>query len=120
MVTLTVEEEAVYKKLVREGHPELASFMRERYVGEHELFDELKHVDVDTLYGPAVPDHMRGAMRRAIADGDRAVVSSLHSLCLTMEEQAKPTLTERSVEFLPVVAFAAVAGIIVGIVSSFF
>lgn len=84
VVTLTRKEEALCQELVESGQAELSDSMREHYVSRHQLFDELKHVDVNTLYGPAVSETLRNAMRKAIADGDRALVSSLHSLCLEL------------------------------------
>lgn len=88
VVTLTAKEEAVCKELVESGHAGLSDSMREHYVGQHEIFDELKHVDVNTLYGPAVSETLRGAMRKAIADDDHALVASLHSLCLALGRTA--------------------------------
>jgi hypothetical protein len=87
VVTLTVREEAICKELVASGHAGLSDSMREHYVSQHEIFDKLKHVDVNTLYGPAVTGVLRDAMRKAIADGDRALVSSLHSLFLALERK---------------------------------
>lgn len=88
MVTLTGREEAICKELVETGHDGLSDSMREHYVGQHKIFDELKHVDVDALYGPAVSETLRNAMRKAIADGDSALVASLHSLFLALERTA--------------------------------
>jgi hypothetical protein len=84
VVTLTGREEAICKQLVESGHTKLSDVMREHYAIQHKVFDELQHVDVDTLYGPAVSETLRNAMRKAIADGDHALVSSLHSLCLAL------------------------------------
>ena len=89
MTKLSVREEKVCKDLLDSGHGDLSEFMEEHYVRDHEVFEELKHVDVDTLYGPAVSQVVRDAMKRAIADGDSAVVRSLHSLCLAMDEPKK-------------------------------
>ena len=82
MVTLTDREESICKNLAESGYADLSVSMREQYVSQHEIFDELKHVDVDALYGPAVSETLRNAMRKAIADGDHALVTSLHSLCM--------------------------------------
>lgn len=95
MTKLTVGEESVCKDLQDRGYGYLSQSMREHYSREHEVFEELKHVDVDTLYGPAITEVMRNAMKKAIADGDRAVVRSLHSLLLTMDEPNKQSLAGR-------------------------
>jgi hypothetical protein len=91
---LTVREESVCKDLQDRGYDYLSQSMREHYSREHEVFEELKHVDVDTLYGPRVKDVMRNALKQAIADGDHAVVRSMHSLFLSMDETKKQAVTE--------------------------
>jgi hypothetical protein len=91
---LTVREESVCKDLQDRGYDYLSQSMREHYSREHEVFEELKHVDVDTLYGPRVTDVMRNALKQAIADGDHAVVRSMHSLFLSMDETKKQAVTE--------------------------
>jgi hypothetical protein len=95
MTKLTVREERNCQYLLDEGYDYLSNSMRESYVREHEVFEELKHVDVDALYGPAVTEAMRNAMKKAIADGDRAVVRSLHSLCLTMDKPKERSVVRR-------------------------
>lgn len=94
MTKLTVREESVCKDLQDRGYDYLSQSMREHYSREHEVFEELKHVDVDTLYGPRVTDVMRNALKQAIADGDHAVVRSMHSLFLSMDETKKQAVTE--------------------------
>lgn len=93
MAKLSASEENVCKDLQDRGYDYLSQSMREHYTREHETFEELKDVDVDTLYGPAVTQVMRDAMKKAIADGDRAVVRSLHSLLLTMDERSQSSPT---------------------------
>jgi hypothetical protein len=95
MVKLTDREESVCKDLQGRGYDYLSESMREHYTREHEVFEELKHVDVDTLYGPKVTEVMRTTMKNAIAEGDRAVVRSLHSLCLAMDKPDEQPLTAR-------------------------
>ena len=94
MTKLTVREESVCKDLQDRGYDYLSQSMREHYSREHEVFEELKHVDVDTLYGPRVTDVMRNALKQAIANGDHAVVRSMHSLFLSMDETKKQAVTE--------------------------
>lgn len=86
MAKLTVSEERICQDLLNRGYDYLAESMRETYIRQHEVFEELKHVDVDTLYGPAISESVRNAMKQAIVEGDHAVVNSLHSLCLTMDK----------------------------------
>lgn len=111
MNKLTVREEAVCKDLQDRGYDDLSQSMREHYTREHEVFAELQHVDVDALYGPAVTQVMRDAMKRAIAGGDRAVVRSLHSLCLTMDErsQTPPTGLASSFSTGPALGYSLLA-----------
>lgn len=94
MTTLTVREERNCQYLLNEGYNYLSNSMREGYVRQHQVFEELKHVDVDTLYGPRVTEVMRNAMKQAIAEGDHALVRSMHSLFLSMDEH-KEQATER-------------------------
>lgn len=94
MAKLTVREESVCKDLQDRGYDYLSQSMREHYSREHEVFEELKHVDVDTLYGPRVTEVMRNALKQAIANGDHAVVRSMHSLFLSMDETKKQAVTE--------------------------
>lgn len=85
MVTFTTEEEAKYAYLQKEGYGDLADCVRGSWTRAHETFDKLSKADVDSVYGPAITEDMRSAMKKAIADSDHSLVYSIHNLFLTLE-----------------------------------
>lgn len=86
MVVFTEKEKRIYQYLMNEGHVELAEFTRANAVRHHEVFEQLKNADVESLYSSTVSAEMRDGMRRAIAGGDHVEVAALHSLLLSISE----------------------------------
>jgi hypothetical protein len=95
MTKLTEREEINCKFLQDQGHDYLSQSMREHYSRDHRVFEELKNANVDSLYGPAVTETMTCALKKAIADGDHAVVRSMHSLFLTIDQRSEKVHTPR-------------------------
>lgn len=87
MTVLTNVEAANCNFLREEGYGELSDLMRSSYIRAHETFEKLSKADLTAVYGPTISEEWRSSMQRAFAEGDPALVRSMHMYLLTLKEK---------------------------------